>query len=207
LSSLHLWRGRHLVSYGANYRHNNFNLSFAPGRTTRDEGGVYVQDEIFLSDRYRWIVGARADRFDILKKAVFSPRTTFLIKLRASQTVRLSFNRAFRAPSFVNSYLDATFLTQIDLGSPAAYTFPTVARGNEELKEERLTAYEAGYIGGFGRTTLGAAVYVNRTDNMIQFARGSNYTSMSPPPAWPLPPALLDRLNAKGADCRRSSSI
>jgi iron complex outermembrane receptor protein len=198
LSNLHLWRGRHLVSYGANYRHNNFNLSFAPGRTTRDEGGVYVQDEIFLSDRYRWIVGARADRFDILRKAVFSPRTTFLIKPRASQTVRFSFNRAFRAPSFVNSYLDAAFLAQIDLGSATSYAFPTVAHGNEELKEERLTAYEAGYIGGFGRTTLGAAVYVNRTDNMVQFARASTYTSLSPPPAWPLPLALLDQLNAEG---------
>ena len=197
-SNLHLWRGRHLVWYSANYRHNHFNLSFAPNRTSRNEGGAYGQDEIFLSDRYRWIVGARADRFDVLAKTVFSPRTAFLIKPRPTQTVRLSFNRAFRAPSFVNSYLDATFLASVELGAAVSYSFPTVAHGNESLIEERLTAYEAGYIGGFGRTTLGAAVYLNRIDNMIQFTRAANYTSAAPPPGWPLPPAVLDQLDQAG---------
>ena len=98
-SNLYLWRARHLVSYGGHYRHNNFDLSFAPRGASRDEGGAYVQDEIVLSDHFRWIVGGRVDRVDVLKKSVFSPRTTFLMKPRPSQTFRLSFNRAFRAPS------------------------------------------------------------------------------------------------------------
>jgi outer membrane receptor protein involved in Fe transport len=202
LSNLHLFRGvlrgAHLVSYGGNYRHNNFDLSFARRGDSRDEGGAYVQDEIFISDRYRWIVGGRIDWFDVLKKAVFSPRTTFLIKPRPSQTVRLSFNRAFRAPSFVNSFLDIRFLTQQDLGSGTRVQFPSVAVGDTGLKEVALTAYEAGYIGGIGRTTIAAAAYLNRAKNQIQFTQTGYHTSADPPPGWPLPPAVLDQLIAQG---------
>jgi outer membrane receptor protein involved in Fe transport len=190
--------GGHVLSYGGNYRYNNFDLSFAPRGASRDEGGVYAQDEIVLSNRYRWIVGARIDRFDILQKAVVSPRTTFLIKPRASQTVRLSFNRAFRAPSFVNSFLGTAFLNEADLGPAGKFEFSTVAVGNERLREEALSAYEAGYIGGFGRMTLGAAVYVYRTKNTILFTQSDSYTSSMPPPGWPIAPAVLDRLAAEG---------
>jgi outer membrane receptor protein involved in Fe transport len=197
-SNLHVLRSRHLFSYGGNYRYNNFDLSFAPRGASRDEGGVYAQDEIILSSRYRWIVGARIDRFDVLQKAVLSPRTTFLIKPRASQTIRVSFNRAFRAPSFVNSFLGTTFLSEADLGPTGRFQFPTVAVGNGQLKEEALTAYEAGYIGGFGRTTLGAALYLYRTKNTILFTQSGSYTSGAPPPGWPIAPAVLDRLETEG---------
>jgi outer membrane receptor protein involved in Fe transport len=197
-SNLHLLRGRHVVSYGGNYRHNHFNLSFAPASRSRDEGGAYAQDELVLSDRYRWIVGARVDRFSVLSHAVLSPRTAFLIKPRPAQTIRLSFNRAFRAPSFVNSYLDTTFVTPLELPGVGSFQFPTRVEGNRQLEEERLTAYEAGYTGKFGRTTLGGAVYLNRTRNMIQFAKAADYTSGSPPAGWPLPPAALDLLSAQG---------
>src|SRR5688572_242310 len=190
--------GGHVLSYGGNYRYNNFDLSFAPGGASRHEGGVYAQDEIVLSNRYRWIVGARVDHFDVLQKAVVSPRTAFLIKPRASQTIRLSFNRAFRAPSFVNSFLGTAFLNEADLGPAGKFEFSTVAVGNERLREEGLTAYEAGYIGGFGRMTLGGALYVYRTKNTILFTQSDSYTSSTPPPGWPVAPAVLDRLAAEG---------
>ena len=197
-SNLHVLRSRHLLSYGGNYRYNNFDLSFAPRGASRDEGGVYVQDEIIVSRHYRWIAGARIDRFDVLQKAVVSPRTTFLIKPRPSQTIRVSFNRAFRAPSLVNSFLGTSILNELDLGPAGRFQFPTVAVGNEQLREEALTAYEAGYIGGFGRTTLGAALYVYRTRNTILFTQSDSYTSGGPPPGWPIAPAVLDRLDAEG---------
>src|SRR4030095_15853482 len=89
-SNQHVFGTRHLMSYGGNFRHNNFDLSFAPRGTSRDEGGAYVEDTVFLSEHFRWVVGARVDRFDVLKKAVVSPRTRFLMKPRESQTFRLS---------------------------------------------------------------------------------------------------------------------
>ena len=197
-SDLHLLGTRHVLSYGANYRHNNFDLSFAGQGGNRDEGGAYVQDEIFLSERFRWTLGARIDRFDALKKAVFSPRTTLLFKPHPRQSLRLSFNRAFRAPSFVNNLLDTTFSSEVDLGAAGPFTFSTVAQGNPELREEALTAFEGGYIGDFGRVLVGAAWYLNRTENMIQFTRPAYYTSSHPPLGWPTAPDMLDVLIQQG---------
>ena len=48
--------------------------------TTAPSSASTRQDEIFLSDMFRWVVGARVDRFDYLDDFVFSPRTTFMIK-------------------------------------------------------------------------------------------------------------------------------
>ena len=118
LSDSWIVNATHLLSYGGNYRHNSFNISMAPRGDSRDEGGIYVQDQIFLSTHFRWVVGTRIDLFDVLDKAVLSPRTAFLVKPRPNQTIRFSFNRAFRAPSFINSFIDTGFLTR-SISAPA----------------------------------------------------------------------------------------
>jgi iron complex outermembrane receptor protein len=198
VSNANVLGSTHLLSYGGNYRHNSFELSAAPAGDSRDEGGAYVQDEIFISERIRWIVGSRIDRFDILHTAVLSPRTTLMLTPTAGHTLRLSVNRAFRAPSFVNSFFDLSFLQAVDLGAAGAFHFPVTAVGNEQLEAERLTAYEVGYRAVFGRLAIGAASYVNRTAHMIQFTQVASYTSAAPPSGWPLPSALLDTLAATG---------
>ena len=59
---------RHVVSYGGNYRHNNFDLSTrAAWHAPRTREVRTSQDEIVLSDRFRWIVGVRLDAFDVLQ--------------------------------------------------------------------------------------------------------------------------------------------
>ena len=94
----------HVLSYGGNFRHNTFDISLAPApATTRNEGGAYLQDEIFLGNHFRWVVGGRVDKFSSIDDAVFSPRTTLMLKPAPDQTFRVSFNRAFRAPSFINN--------------------------------------------------------------------------------------------------------
>ena len=44
---------RHVVSYGGNFRHSNFDLTIAPQGDNRNEGGAYGQDEIFLGKYFR----------------------------------------------------------------------------------------------------------------------------------------------------------
>ena len=116
------WRSRHVVSFGGNVRYNSFDLSLAPRGDSRTEAGVYGQDEISSTEHFRAVVGARVDKFSSISGAVFSPRVTFMYKPTPSQTVRASFNRAYRAPSHVNNYLDVTLANALDLGalSPAA---------------------------------------------------------------------------------------
>jgi iron complex outermembrane receptor protein len=183
---------RHALSYGGNYRHNAFTISLAPDGDDRNEGGAYLQDEIFLTDRFRWIVGGRLDKFSSIEGAVFSPRTTLLFKPAGAHTFRASFNRAFRSPSLVNNSLDITIVTPVTLPVVGLFAFPTRAVGDPDLEQETLTAYEIGYSGIVqNRLVLSAAVYWNSTDDAIRFTPVAAYSASNPPPGWPLPPQFV----------------
>lgn len=197
---------RHVLSYGGNVRYNTFDLSIAPNGSSRSEQGVYIQDEIFLGEKFRWLVGVRMDHFDVLEDVVFSPRTTFMIKPVPDQTFRVSYNKAYRAPSLTNNFLGANILNQLDLGliSPAfagrVYTFPITTYGNENLRENSLDAYEVGYSGVIkNRASVSFAWYYNRQVDEIYFTQVGSYSSRNVPPGWPLPPYILDALIAAGA--------
>ena len=183
---------RHALSYGGNYRHNAFRISLAPNGEDRNEGGAYLQDEIFINERFRWIAGGRIDKFSSIDGAVFSPRTTLLFKPARAHTFRASFNRAFRSPSLVNNSLDITIVTPVILPVVGLFAFPTRAVGDPELEQETLTAYEIGYSGVVrNRATVSAAVYWNNTDDAIRFTPVAAYSAANPPPGWPLPPQFV----------------
>src|SRR5262245_31104584 len=182
----------HALTYGGNYRHNAFDITLAPNAEDRNEGGGFIQDEIFLSNRFRWVVGGRIDKFSSIDNAVFSPRTTFMYKPAPEQTFRVSFNRAFRAPSLINNHLDVTILTPVTLPVIGLFAFPTRAVGNPNLEQETLTAFELGYTGVVNRrTTVSASVYWNSTDGSIGFTPVTFFSPTAPPPGWPLPPAFV----------------
>ena len=190
---------RHVLTYGGNFRRNTFDISLAPSGDDRSEGGAFVQDEIFLNDHFRWVVGGRVDKFSSIGDPVFSPRTTLMIKPDAAQTFRVSFNRAFRAPSFINNNIQTTILTEANLSalSPALarFIFPIRATGNPDLRQETMTAYELGYTGVIAsRATVTGAVYWNVTKDGIYFTPNVFYSGANPPATWPsvlLPPQLI----------------
>ncbi len=183
---------KHALSYGGNFRRNTFDITIAPDAEDRNEGGAYVQDEVFLGNRFRWVIGGRIDKFSSIDNAVFSPRTTLIYKPAADQAVRVSFNRAFRAPSLINNHLNVGILTPVILPVIGQFLLPTLATGNPDLEQETLTAFELGYSGVVApRTTVSAAVYWNNTDGSIAFTPVAFYSAASPPPGWPLPPAFV----------------
>ena len=184
----------HVVTFGGNIRRNTFDISLAPTGADRTEGGGFAQDEMFFGDHVRWVVGGRIDKFSSISNAVFSPRTTFMVKPNAAQTFRVSFNRAFRAPSYINNHIGTTILNEIDLSalSPAlaGFVFPIRAVGNADLKQEAMTAYEVGYTGVIGsRATVTASVYWNVTKDGVYFTPDAFYSPGAPPPG--LPPQLV----------------
>jgi outer membrane receptor protein involved in Fe transport len=197
---------RNVFSFGGNFRRNMFDISLAPNGDDRNEGGAYIQDEIFLTDHFRWVIGGRVDKFSSIDDAVFSPRTTFMVKPAADHTFRVSYNRAFRAPSFINNHIETAIINQINLGAinPALagqlFNFPVRATGNAGLREETLTAVEVGYTGVVNnRATVTAAVYWNETEDSINFAQSARYGIANPPPRWPLPPIVLELIAAAGS--------
>ena len=180
----------HALTYGGNFRHNAFDVSLAPNGDDRNEGGVFLQDEVFLGQYVRWVVGGRVDKFSSINDAVFSPRTSLVLKPDANNSIRLSFNKAFRAPSFINNNLQTSVLNEVNLSSIspalARFIFPVGAVGNPDLKQESLTAYELGYTGVLNkRATVTASVYWNTTKDGIFFTPTKFYGPASPPPTWP----------------------
>jgi outer membrane receptor protein involved in Fe transport len=197
-NDVHAFGTKNVVSYGGNFRHNTFDITLAPVGDARNEGGAYGQDEIFINNHLRWVVGGRVDKFSSIKDAVFSPRTTLMIKPDAANTFRISFNRAFRAPSFINNNINTAILNNVNLSALAPlpqlspFIFPISAIGNPDLKQETLTAFELGYTGTIRkRANVTAAVYWNNTENGIYFTPIAFYGPTAPPPGWPLPPAVL----------------
>ena len=201
-SNVQAIRNKHVVTYGGNLRFNTFDLSIAPDSDNRTEGGAYAQDEIFLANPLRLVVGARVDRFDYLDDFVFSPRVAFMVKPQENHTVRLSYNRAYRSPSVINNFLDIQISEPLNLGlfSPALagriYRIPIHAGGNTELSETAVDAYEIGYSGvvADGRAILSAAFYVNKAKDDIFFTEltDQRWKATNPPPGWPLPPAVIN---------------
>ena len=196
--------GRHILSYGGNFRRNNFDITLTPNSEDRSEFGAYFQEE-FFTDKFRLAAGLRFDKFGNIDDPVFSPRLTVMFKPTPDHSIRLSFNRAFRSPSVVNNYLDQDVFNPdplIDLRPLAGFAAGPFAplqaplsapfalrvknRGSEvvepryNLKEESLNAYEIAYTGTFSRrTTVGVAVYQNDSDDNI------NFTTLLPSAEFP----------------------
>jgi outer membrane receptor protein involved in Fe transport len=201
-SNVQTFQQKHVVTYGGNLRFNSNDLSLAPAAGNRTEGGAFIQDEMFLSNLFRLVAGARVDRFDYLDSFVFSPRVTFMVKPAENHTVRVSYNRAYRSPSVINNFLDVTIAEPIDLTPFAAfnpaltgkiYPLPVRSVGNPDLNETSVDAYEVGYTGvvANGKAVVSAAFFVNRIKDDILFTQSGSYSVTNPPPGWPLPPFTI----------------
>jgi outer membrane receptor protein involved in Fe transport len=206
LSDLRRAGTRHLLSYGGNIRHSQIDLFGMAGARSRTEGGAYLQDEVLLSERFRWVIGARVDKFSNLNGAAFSPRTTFVVKPAPGQTFRASYNRAYLAPLILENYWQLDIMSWIDFGTLihpllAGYSVPLRIEGNRNLKAPSLDAYEFGYtaVVAKDRVHLGAAFYINDMRSDIHALQTASYSSLNPPPGWPLPPYILDMLIAANA--------
>lgn len=195
---------KNTVTYGGNFRQVDFDLSIAPGEDERQEVGVFLQDEIELTDKLTWLVGARWDDIDPVGSVV-SPRTSLLFSPTPDHNFRLSYNKAFRAPSLVENYLNTAIVNGLDLGAVLGpvlgvqlpsipYFFPSLALGNPLLQEERLTAYEVGYVGSLagGKSTVTLAVYRNELEGATDFFQSASYDPTNPPLGWaPFPLNVL----------------
>ncbi len=178
----------HALTYGGNLRHNSFDLSIAPNADNRTEGGAYLQDEVFLNNAFRLAIGARLDKFSSISGAVFSPRVALVMHANADNTFRISYNRAYRAPSAINNFLDVQISKPIPLSlinpayGSAVYLLPIQASGNPGLQEETLDAFELGYTGTVrDRALISAAYYYNRLTNEILFTQVATYGPVAPP--------------------------
>jgi outer membrane receptor protein involved in Fe transport len=190
--------GKHILTYGGNVRRNNFDISLAQG-PDRTEYGAYGQWEYFVS-KFRVAAGARVDKFGNITDPVFSPRVSVMYKPTPEQSIRVSYNRAFVSPSFINNYLNQNISNTdpvINLQPltpllppplrplvPPPFLLTINAYGNPDLKAQVTDGYEVAYTGTFkGKTMVGLSVYRTDTKDNI------NFVTLIPvgTPGYPLP--------------------
>lgn len=202
---------KNAISYGGNVRWNNFDeISIAPEAENRTEIGAYLQDEVLLN-RFRLMAGLRVDKFGNIDNPMVAPRVSLTFKPSDSQSVRVSWNRAFRSPSAINNFLDLKLFAPVPpidlrplrplLPAPVAALVPAQpvplivnAVGNRTLEPESLTAVEVAYTATIAdNTTIGVAWYQNDTDENINFAQITPSTSFPRgiPPFDPTSPQYI----------------
>ncbi len=71
-----------------------------------NELGGYLQSETALHQKLDLVLALRYDDHSRIKKAEWSPRAALVYKPRETQTLRLTYNRAFNTPTTNNLFLD-----------------------------------------------------------------------------------------------------
>jgi outer membrane receptor protein involved in Fe transport len=104
-----------------------------------------------------------------LPKLQFSPRGSLVYRFLEQQSLRVSIGRAFRGPSFLESYLDLP--NDTPLRAVTAYGL-----GNDKLDPESIVSYELGYQNQESDYfALEANVYFNMVQDAILFTNPGRY--------------------------------
>jgi outer membrane receptor protein involved in Fe transport len=178
--------------YGGSARLDQFDVTIAPADRHRFDAGAFVEDRIRINAALNATAGGRVDKFDTTD-AVFSPRVGLVFTPKPSSSVRVAYNRAYRAPSLLENFVDVTLPAVVPLDPPFYYS--QLAVGSTDLKMEKQDAVEVGYtIVLDRRTTLFVTLYQQSITNNIWFLPVSFYGPGDPPPGWPFGPNFVPLL-------------
>ncbi len=152
--SLPVRPGLHL-DFGYDYSHDVYRSDRVRGyEMSRDEHGFFLQSEIQPWQRLTVLLGGRYDTFSTIDN-YFSPRVSALYTLASDLKLRGSWGGGFRAPSFLDMYID--------------YQNPYITViGNPDLDPESSTGYSMGMDWTYGdrvQTTLN--VSRSKVENLI----------------------------------------
>jgi outer membrane receptor for ferrienterochelin and colicin len=151
----HQWGKNVLMDFGYDYSHDNFfSVRVKNREVTRDQHGLFGQMEAKPWQPLTVVLGGRYDRITDLD-GHFSPRVSAMWSASSSFKLRAAWGGGFRAPNFVDMYID--------------YRNPYITViGNPDLKPERSQGYLFGIEHLWShRVLLNATVSQNRFKDMI----------------------------------------
>ena len=128
----------HRFIYGVDYLGTNpdsqgtINGQFENDDETTEIGG-YLQWEWALSPKFDFTGAFRYDYNSSLADPVFSPRAALVFKPDASNSFRLTFNRAFSTPSSNNQFLDISGGT-VPVFGPFGYDLRATGAGRQRVR-------------------------------------------------------------------------
>lgn len=159
--TLNLMSGSRLT-FGAEYRDESLQDSSVNelGRASVDHNAVFVQDEWHFSERGSLTVGSRFDHHPAYGWQT-SPRAYLVLTPADGLVLRAGVGEAFKAPS----------LKQLSPGyTSAAAGGRFIITGNPELEPETSTSYELGASIDRSTWSIGASIFQNDLDNLVQTA-------------------------------------
>ncbi len=159
--------GRHDFVVGVSGRMKSVEWGYLDGEVSELHAAAFVQDEWRIVDPFRIVASWRLDRHPLLDNGkpgfAQSPRLAALWMPFEGHAFHVSYATAFRAPTFLESYVGVRVPIP---GVPGASALTT---GNTSIRPERLTAYEVGYHGE--RVSLGIewdlALYQHEVKDLI----------------------------------------
>jgi iron complex outermembrane receptor protein len=170
------WSGRFKLlvpqnfTVGGGYRYKSISWAWIDGRRHQHHFGAYIQDVLELAKPLTLQIGARVDRHPLLKNVQFSPRGSLVYRFLEQQSLRLSIGRAFRGPSFLESYVQLP-------NSSTRRGITGFGLGNDRLAPESIVSYELGYQNqASDYFALEANVYFNTVKDLILFTDIRQFT-------------------------------
>jgi len=159
-----------ILTVGGTTRNNMINFEGQDESFYLNPWGIYLQDELKLSDKLTLVGGARYD-YHPLAGYQTSPRGSFVYHVSEENTVRFSAGKAYRNPSFFENYLDweetVADLTQGPAQPGQLNRIEFILLGNRNLKPEEIVSYEIGYQGNLPGQTYGISLFYNDITNII----------------------------------------
>ena len=165
--------GTHHVNFGAGYRYNTVDwgyLSVHRDNTRYEEHhfNAFLQEEWQPRKEVSLILSYRVDRNPLLYSQhltpgglMHSPRGSLLWEVAPDQVLRLTVGSAFRAPTFLESYVD--LFTPIPGQTGVGIRF----QGDRNLRPEQMLQAELGYRGRFGAFQPEIVLYGERVKDLI----------------------------------------
>jgi len=167
--------GQHHFNYGIGYRFKSVDWGYLGAqpdgshRYSENHFNLFLQEEWQMSKAWSLVLSYRVDRDPLLAQynvtpggLIHSPRGTLMWEVAPDQVIRLTVGTAFRAPTFLERYVDV--LSPVP-NQPALGVY---FQGSKTLKPEQILQAELGYRGHIGERFQPEVVgYVERVTNLI----------------------------------------
>lgn len=137
-----------------------------------DEYGAYLQGDYGITSKLNLIAALRVDKHSFVDDPFLSPRAAIVYKIKPTQTVRLTYNRAFSSPSALNTSLDilsGNILGGVNFGGTILDGINVRGSGNRgglifSYGDNNLPQYTTYFSEVLGQSN---ATYYNLGDNTI----------------------------------------
>ncbi|MFC1654585.1 TonB-dependent receptor plug domain-containing protein [Myxococcota bacterium] len=171
---------RLLLIAGAYLRYTtNESDKILPTDMTELRGAAFFQVKWSPWDVFQLTAGLRAD-LNNQTEAALSPRAVAVFRPWPDHAFRLGYGLAFRKPAFIENQVH---IEVDDAGFPEVVEKLRTAIGNEDLVNEKVHSFEAGWRAAFADDLLRVSVdlFYNIYANMINFTAEMQWDSMGRP--------------------------